>query len=456
VNYGGAKLLSDRYDSAQLILVGINDNHIRLALNDDVNTGGDAIGFVIPYHASGASIETFIQELVKNLGEEFKRENYTDYSTVQTDSKKSDATQQQVNNRNLRRSLLTATVEKYEKVLENGQPVLDENGDEKLKKKTDPWAPSSEDIAYMKDLAKTKKDISGKSFAELLKTEQKALHGDAAAIREYESWSADFLWNLYEKLWMENGTENGVRLTAKQAEAVMPHEYWDKTSTRDTAYLNGFLFRSYCFNLGLNPRFTGINTKGESTDFGDFSDCRGYWKTLIDRAMYDNNGNYRDQKQINLSKLEVGMVDEKAGVAEWGDKMVPKPQPEVAQEIGRQLGAEKKGKLSLPKAESKRYAISKSDTAYLKAIESGDMETAQRMVDEAASNYIKQFLLPDDSDEEGFKYHRGPAPTKTFKRYAVMNVSPDGFRAAYAGNKNTTPIGVWLDAQNLQSLYLNF
>lgn len=73
------------------------------------------------------------------------------------------------------------------------------------------------------------------------------------------------------------------------------------------------------------------------------------------------------------------------------------------------------------------------------------------MVSDAASKYIENFILPDDSDEEGFKYHRGPAPTKTFKRYAVLNVTKDGFKAAYAGNKNATPVGVWLDAQNLKS-----
>ena len=88
---------------------------------------------------------------------------------------------------------------------------------------------------------------------------------------------------------------------------------------------------------------------------------------------------------------------------------------------------------------------------YMAAVERGDMETAQRMVDEEAAKYIEEYLLPNDEDESGFKYHRGPAPTKTFKRYAVLNVSPDGFRAAYAGNANPTPLGVWLDAQNLQS-----
>ena len=91
------------------------------------------------------------------------------------------------------------------------------------------------------------------------------------------------------------------------------------------------------------------------------------------------------------------------------------------------------------------------DAEYLAAVESGDMEKAQQMVNEAYDRYLNEMLLPNDEDEVGFKYHRGPAPTKTFKRYAVLNVTPDGFKAAYAGNKTGTPVGVWLDAQNLAS-----
>lgn len=91
------------------------------------------------------------------------------------------------------------------------------------------------------------------------------------------------------------------------------------------------------------------------------------------------------------------------------------------------------------------------DAEYMSAVERGDMETAQRMVNEAADKYLNEMLLPNDTDEVGFKYHRGPAPTKTFKRYAVFNVKEGGFHAAYAGNSTPTPVGVLLDAQNLES-----
>lgn len=91
------------------------------------------------------------------------------------------------------------------------------------------------------------------------------------------------------------------------------------------------------------------------------------------------------------------------------------------------------------------------DAEYLAAVEAGDMETAQRLALEAQDKYLNELLLPNDNDEVGFKYHRGPAPKKTFKRYAVFNVKDGGFHAAYAGNATPTPVGVYLDAQNLAS-----
>lgn len=100
-------------------------------------------------------------------------------------------------------------------------------------------------------------------------------------------------------------------------------------------------------------------------------------------------------------------------------------------------------------AESRRID---EDNTYLKAVMAGDMTTAKAMVDAKIAEQVEIFArLQDDQDVEGFKYYRGKAPTKTINMYAVFNVSQDGFRAAYAGNKIPTPVGVWLSAQSLQS-----
>jgi uncharacterized protein YbjQ (UPF0145 family) len=304
-----------RFDNAQLILVGINDTHIELALEDSEETGGIDIGFVIPYHTSGASIEGFISELVQNLGERINtKRDYWDYTKLQSDSiikeqrlgadgklHWEDArTDAQIALTALRKHLLT-----------------ERDGNRK-------WKPTAAERQEIYDaLARGNKDILGRSFDDLRETELKALAGDPKAIAEYKSWTQANVAKLYQRLWESDGQDYGTRLNSAQAEHIMPYEYWDTRTTRENAYINGFLFRSYCYNLGLRPRFTGWSSDGgrmtktftdddgaETTqEYGDFSNSTGYWKTLIDRPMYDNNGNYREQQAINLTDFNQDMLN---------------------------------------------------------------------------------------------------------------------------------------------------
>lgn len=296
IDFEAAQRANELHDSAQLILVGINDDHILAALEDSEETLGKHIGFVIPYHASGASINEFIRVLVSNLGESFTLNYYQDYSDVQSDKERSNATADQKRRNELRSKLL--------KGKDGGKN----------------WEPSEDDLAFIRGESV---DISGKSFADLRSIERKALSGNKAAIAEYESWTAGALWDLYNKMWVEGGSEYGVRLNTNQAKAVMPHEYWNKTVNRDKAYINGFLFRSYCYNLGLTPRFSGATVKGEK--HGDFTDSKGYWKTLIDRPMYNNDGTYRDQQTVNVSSFQKDMLTQEYAKKHWGGYSVQEP-----------------------------------------------------------------------------------------------------------------------------------
>ena len=285
------------FDNAQLILVGINDQHILLALEDSEETGGAEIGFVIPYHASGASINNFIRGLVENLKETFDEKNYKNYEPMQNDSHRKNATATQEARERLRRYLLTGKRGKSELMVMTGNP----DG------LTD---------TEMKLLKGRSKDISDRSFEELREIEKRALAGDKAAIKEYESWSAGFLGDLYKKMWTNEKAKDtyGVRLTGDQPDHIMPHEFWDTRVDREHAYINGFRFRSYCYSLGLTPRFTGVNSAGKHLGYGDFSDSKGYWKTLIDRPMYDRSGKYRDQQTMNVTELSGSISEENAGM----------------------------------------------------------------------------------------------------------------------------------------------
>ena len=250
--------------------------------------------------------------MVSNLNEDFVRSNYQDYSDVQTDhaKKAADVTEDQFRRRDLRKRILT------------GGEI------------------TAQDLALMERDAANRTDLAGRTFEDLLDVENRALAGDQDAIREYESWSAGVLQDLYDKMWTKGGSEYGVRLNSKQAEAVMPHEYWDKTTNRGTAYINGFIFRSYCYNMGLSPRFTGISSRGE-VNHGNFRESRGYWKTLIDRAMYANDGSYRDQQHINLSNMPAGMISPEYAETHWGEYKVAEPDSSRAERVGREFGLAK-------------------------------------------------------------------------------------------------------------------
>ena len=296
IDFEAAKRSVQMHDNGQMILVGINDQHILAALEDSEETRGAYIGFVIPYHASGASINEFIRVLVSNLGETYQSKSYQDYSDVQSDKERSNATSAQKRRNDLRTKLLRGK--------DGGKN----------------WEPTAEDLDFIRGESVS---IVGRSFADLRAIERKALRGDKAAIAEYESWTAGALWDLYNKMWVEGGKEYGVRLNTSQAKSVMPHEYWNKTVNRDQAYINGFLFRSYCYNLGLIPRFTGAVVKGEK--HGDFSDSKGYWKTLIDRPMYRNDGTYRDQQIINMSTFNMEMLKPDYAKQNWEGYAVQEP-----------------------------------------------------------------------------------------------------------------------------------
>lgn len=76
VNFENALEKTRQYDNVQMILVGINDDHIRMAMADD------RITFIIPWHPSGNSKET-LATLMQSVGETLS--NATSYEDSQND-----------------------------------------------------------------------------------------------------------------------------------------------------------------------------------------------------------------------------------------------------------------------------------------------------------------------------------------------------------------------------------
>ena len=310
MKYETAKALKDKYDNVQMILVGMNDTHIRLALeNPDID-------FVIPWHSSGNSKDA-LASMIASVGENL--ETSSDYTDYQTDKPSENQTDEQKKLWDLRMKIL------------QGKKI---NGEERT--------------------------------------------------MIYED---EYLKSLYDRFNVQGVDDDcyQVKLGKDQAEQIFPYEYWDKSLTKDQADQNGKNFVDYCEHFGLVPRFS------------QFKDDTGYWKLLIDRPMYDNAGNYRDQQVVDVTKAKIGQIE--------NGKLVNSDMPlETSAMYGPNYSDKEKMAVdnSLaaidPPAQINcgQYSVFgdttladmedmlTSDEDYLSAVERGDMETAQRDVNEAA------------------------------------------------------------------------
>lgn len=87
------------------------------------------------------------------------------------------------------------------------------------------------------------------------------------------------------------------------------------------------------------------------------------------------------------------------------------------------------------------------DKQYMDAVENGDMETAQRLVNEAAE--LAGLPILDDSATVAYKVRRGPAPSKTEKAYKLFSTKKSRggeLFPLFVGANDAIPQGVWLDA----------
>ncbi len=126
---------------------------------------------------------------------------------------------------------------------------------------------------------------------------------DMAAIE-----SSEYLKRLYDRFCVDkNSDAYHVSFASKTAEKIFPHEYWDKSADYWHARVNGDNFVEYCREMGLVPRFS------------QFTDEDGYWKLLIDRRMFDRQGNYREAGYVNVTEAATRMLPMTVNDATYGD-----------------------------------------------------------------------------------------------------------------------------------------
>lgn len=265
--------LANAYDNVQTIMVGTSDEHIRLCMADD------RIQFIIPYHASGAS-ENRYKSMMETVAESV--EHRDDYSAYQTDKRIDTDDPKILDARSARKKILTGNA-----------AMLTESERDNIRRLKD----NGNDILWELHKRFTGRTIDGK----VEPLNQKYL--------EPSQRSADPVYydeNCLHISLNDNGeviSVDPVKMSGAAADMIFPFEYWDKTLTLDNADDNGKAFVDYCKLLGLRPRFSGW-ANGSHNKAKDFSVLPGYWKTLIDRRMYNNDGTYHEQKAIDVSNLD--------------------------------------------------------------------------------------------------------------------------------------------------------
>lgn len=94
-----------------------------------------------------------------------------------------------------------------------------------------------------------------------------------------------------------------------------------------------------------------------------------------------------------------------------------------------------------------RYSLPKRDQLYMDAVNRGDMETAQQMVNERAEELRADVFA--QTDVPTYRIRRGRTPQNTIKVYKVFTMSANGKPSAlFVSSQYDLPVGVWLDAQD--------
>lgn len=180
-------------------------------------------------------------------------------------------------------------------------------------------------------------------------------------------------------------------------------------------------FLKVCEERGLRPRFSRfLNTNAE----GKYVYTKGYYKLLLDFKMFDKDGTYLPQEPV-IPEFDADLLHELTEKYVAGEKAKTEAESPAFKRALERVKAEVVGD-----DEGRMYSIDEdSDTAYLAAVERGDMETAQKMVDKAAK-------------AEGYKikaYHGTNAEFTVFDKNRVgKGIDQYGAGFYFASNADVT------------------
>ena len=180
----------------------------------------------------------------------------------------------------------------------------------------------------------------------------------------------DYTYMQNEKYIKPQYHEYRGRMVRDKATNYMPNEYWDFSKSGKE---NAEAYLAMCARNNKRPKFYKLlqnNGDGSYSLKADGS-TDGYWKLLIDFKMYDNDGIGSPQMPV---KPEFNMGEATRMLEEYSGGHSNFP---VAQGIVDSFVQEYKDS-------HKGAKFSDRDAEYMAAVNRGDMEAAQRMVDAAA------------------------------------------------------------------------
>ena len=185
----------------------------------------------------------------------------------------------------------------------------------------------------------------------------------------------DYTFMQNEKYIKPQFHEYRGRMVKDKATNYMPNEYWDFSKSGKE---NAEAYLEMCARNNKRPKFYKLLQNNGDGSYSLKSDgsTDGYWKLLIDFKMYDNEGNGSPQMPV---KPEFNMEEATRMLNDYSGGHSNFP---VAQGIVD--GFVKDYKASHKGVKFSDRGTAERDQAYMDAVEHADMDTAQRMVDEAA------------------------------------------------------------------------
>ncbi|MBO5594168.1 MAG: hypothetical protein J5931_06155, partial [Prevotella sp.] len=192
--------------------------------------------------------------------------------------------------------------------------------------------------------------------------------------------------------------------TGKKADdELYSGDYWEDKDGK----WNAIKYLGICKERGVAPMFSDLlHDNGDgSWSLKEDGSTDGYWKLLIDGKMYDNDGNRAEQQPVKPEfNMEAAnrLLDET--IKTEGDADTLPVAPDVVEQFVKEF------KQAHPKTEivDAKYSIAVDlDDQYMDAVNSGNMDEAQRLVDEAAQKAGYKALVYHGTGEHFNVFKRG-------------------------------------------------